>query len=527
MSAPISPDALRLIQEQQKLRTQQQPQSQPPMAPSSPPNEAMASADAALLAAQEVSQLRQQGNLKREAEAADAAASLDEAERFEANAMQARQLADESEAMGQQQRQEADQLAQIHQQEEQAEIEQENQVLDAAKTAELVRVSEDPQVIEQIKPDLAQVIGVDVKAIDQEVQDLSREVQGIFAGQLDTNNQRQAALAEKIKAGEGFSNKEKIALGLAAMLPIIIGAAKGNLGQGLAVAGQAINSIAGQHSADQQALLKERGALEDRQLQVAQGAQAALGLGVDQSGKVSNIDIKQQQAQRDAKTQGLTDKGEILANAAALQKVQQSNIKTDADRLKLQQAAEAYERGEIGGEGGKISGDQRKAAGFAVRMADAQEIFQDLDQRDWAPSRFLPGVPQEARTVDEQQYAQGLKNFVNAILRRESGAAISPEEFKSAEEQYFIQAGDRPELRSQKERNRKVVIASLQAEAGKTAIADIHNILGAEQPQTEALSAEDTVLAQKLIKGLGKKKKAGTDFSSMSDEELQKILGGE
>ena len=524
MSAPIGPDALRLI-EQEKLRLQQQPQQgQPPIAPNSPPNGAMASADAALLAAQEVAQLRQQGNLKREQEASDATASLDEAERFEANAVQARQLADESEAMGQQQRQEADQLAQIHQQEEQAEIEQEAQVIDAAKTAELTRMAEDPAVLEQIKPDLAAAIGVDVKAIDQEVQDLSKEVQAIFAGQLDRNNKRQIALAEKIEAGEGFSSKEKMALGLAALLPIIIGAAKGNLGQGLAVAGQAMGSIVGQHQGEQASNLAERTRLEDRQLNVAKGAQQALGLGVTQSGQVSNIDINQQEAERDAVTQDITDKGRKLDNIDKVSKAAQSDVKLQSDNLKLMQAVEAYERGETGGDS-KINGDMRKAAGFAVRMASAEEVFTDLDAREWAPSRFLPGVPQEKRNVDEQRYAQGLKNFVNAILRRESGAAISPEEFVSAEEQYFIQAGDKPELRAQKQRNRDEVIAALQAEAGERAIADIHKIVGKTLKKRKA-SAGMRKRGKTLIEKFQSSAESESSFSDMSDEELQAILRG-
>lgn len=38
-----------------------------------------------------------------------------------------------------------------------------------------------------------------------------------------------------------------------------------------------------------------------------------------------------------------------------------------------------------------------------------------------------------------QQYEQAKTNFVNAVLRRESGAKISDEEFDSAEKQYFVQ----------------------------------------------------------------------------------------
>jgi hypothetical protein len=38
-----------------------------------------------------------------------------------------------------------------------------------------------------------------------------------------------------------------------------------------------------------------------------------------------------------------------------------------------------------------------------------------------------------------QSQKQAEQNFINAILRKESGAAISPSEYKNAEKQYFPQ----------------------------------------------------------------------------------------
>lgn len=65
------------------------------------------------------------------------------------------------------------------------------------------------------------------------------------------------------------------------------------------------------------------------------------------------------------------------------------------------------------------------------------------------------------KSSDRQQYEQAQRNFVNAVLRRESGAAISASEFDSAKKQYFPQPGDSPAVVAQKEENRQTTISNL------------------------------------------------------------------
>ena len=55
---------------------------------------------------------------------------------------------------------------------------------------------------------------------------------------------------------------------------------------------------------------------------------------------------------------------------------------------------------------------------------------------------------------DQQSVEQAQRDFVNAILRRESGAVISDQEFANAQRQYFPQVGDAPQVIAQKARNR-------------------------------------------------------------------------
>ena len=65
-----------------------------------------------------------------------------------------------------------------------------------------------------------------------------------------------------------------------------------------------------------------------------------------------------------------------------------------------------------------------------------------------------------------QQVEQAQRNFVNAILRQESGAAIADSEFANAQKQYFPQPGDSKQVILQKKQNRETAIAGLQVMAG-------------------------------------------------------------
>ena len=81
----------------------------------------------------------------------------------------------------------------------------------------------------------------------------------------------------------------------------------------------------------------------------------------------------------------------------------------------------------------------------------------------------VPGVNAAANTMlsgNEQKVIQAQRDFVNAILRKESGAAIAPSEFNNATKQYFPQVGDSKEVIAQKKRNRELAIKGLQQIAG-------------------------------------------------------------
>lgn len=116
--------------------------------------------------------------------------------------------------------------------------------------------------------------------------------------------------------------------------------------------------------------------------------------------------------------------------------------------------------------------NQGVAAGFADRMQAANQVLDDpklLAAMTDITKPALAGVPGVGNFMvgpEYQQAEQAQRDFVNAILRRESGAAIAPSEFENAKKQYFPQPGDSPEVIKQKAQNRQIAIQGVVRAAG-------------------------------------------------------------
>lgn len=107
------------------------------------------------------------------------------------------------------------------------------------------------------------------------------------------------------------------------------------------------------------------------------------------------------------------------------------------------------------------------SAGYANRTISANETIDKLGSRFVSSSSIIGQFsPNVLKSDERQQYEQAQRNFVNAVLRKESGAAISPEEFSSARLQYFPQPGDGEGVIRQKEANRIDAINALIGSAG-------------------------------------------------------------
>lgn len=111
-----------------------------------------------------------------------------------------------------------------------------------------------------------------------------------------------------------------------------------------------------------------------------------------------------------------------------------------------------------------------QAAGFAKRLQQTDDIFNGLVSQGYQgltrADQARAYLPNEARDPKAQQFDQATRNFINATLRRESGAAIAPSEFENARAQYIPQPGDTAEVLANKAANRRQVYENFKAEGG-------------------------------------------------------------
>jgi len=129
---------------------------------------------------------------------------------------------------------------------------------------------------------------------------------------------------------------------------------------------------------------------------------------------------------------------------------------------------------------------QSKAFMFGNRMETSNSTFESLFDEDGNPT-YSPVFLASKRNLEkawvigdtigggmnffaseaDQSASQSMRDFINAVLRNESGAAIAEHEFTNAQAQYFPEVGDSVATIKQKSENRKVAVATMKAAAGQ------------------------------------------------------------
>lgn len=212
-----------------------------------------------------------------------------------------------------------------------------------------------------------------------------------------------------------------------------------------------------------------------------------------------DLDLRQQsEVERNNKSQNSVSQGNLG--------VAQANLGLSRERLALERQAPKgqydTERGmlidprtgtarPVTGQDGKPIGTggkpltefQGKSAAFGERAIKADDVLSQVG-KDFSPTKInaknaagsLPligGVSESAAnsmlTEKEQQVDQAQRDFINAVLRQESGAAIGASEFENAKRQYFPQPNDKPAVLKQKAENRKTAINGFVRSAGPSA----------------------------------------------------------
>lgn len=117
--------------------------------------------------------------------------------------------------------------------------------------------------------------------------------------------------------------------------------------------------------------------------------------------------------------------------------------------------------------GKPLTEGERVAQGYAQRAQEAHNILDSLESQFTGLGSYIGQIaPNFLKSADRQKFEQAQRNFVNSVLRKESGAVISDAEFNNARKQYFAQPGDSSEVVAQKRQNRQTKIQSLYREGG-------------------------------------------------------------
>jgi len=246
----------------------------------------------------------------------------------------------------------------------------------------------------------------------------------------------------------------------------------------------------------------QRAAIEQQRFALEQGAQAArqgidmARLGMDQrahEGQMEDAGFARLARQGLMAAANSTDPEEknrshMMAVAAGVLKPQDRKLQT----LQTDNGVMVFDPGTgrmvpaVGpdgqplGSGKPLTEYQGKSTGFGMRADAASRLIDSVGQGGKVQPSLLKRAAESVPLVGEglgmvanrfaspeqQQVEQAQRDFINAVLRQESGAAIAASEFDNARLQYFPQPGDSAEVIEQKRANREAAINGFRISAG-------------------------------------------------------------
>jgi len=188
-------------------------------------------------------------------------------------------------------------------------------------------------------------------------------------------------------------------------------------------------------------------------------AQRAFANGQPELGsKMSQLDYKSSTFKADLAKLQAQEKDPMLALDLSLKSAQLNKINAE------NALAEAQSKGLA------LTGDEEfTEGGFANRMEKADEYVQTFEDdvllktgdypsaKEGVKFRAKGKLPSEFQGEEYKRYIQAQEDFISSILRYESGAAISDEEYIRDARKYFPQPGDSKNVIDQKRRSREIV----------------------------------------------------------------------
>jgi hypothetical protein len=261
----------------------------------------------------------------------------------------------------------------------------------------------------------------------------------------------------------------------------------------------AAGALQGMQADQRTRLLKQKQAEEERQKVALQ--QAAQKLGIDPILAEANPDLvgtvaaqrykPREQTEFERLTAGMSPEMVEQAKMARLGLTRDNELKpvsiddpaTGMKRTVFQRGGQFYTPEQLGLTDGSVARpanpyappgggtvEQNNASMFANRAAQAHQILNEkedvLTSKVQSAAGNIPLVGNSLVSEDKQLAEQAKVNFITAVLRKESGASISPGEFEQAEKVYFPQPGDTAETIKQKRDARITAVKGLIGSSG-------------------------------------------------------------
>jgi len=186
-----------------------------------------------------------------------------------------------------------------------------------------------------------------------------------------------------------------------------------------------------------------------------------------------------------------TNLQDARARAALSETIRNNNLQDARSRASLAEPKYNAERGGFvypptkenpegkfvaltGGDGKPLTEAQGNSTAYGMRMTQANQIIEKLASEGTNRAAVGAGAPYGVGGIvnavtaspQQQQVQQAKLNFITAILRKESGAAIGQDEFEREDKKYFPQVFDSPEVLAQKKQARQTAIEAMKIQAG-------------------------------------------------------------